>query len=74
MFAEIYRVLRPLGKACIVTQSHQQIDDRPIVQFFPGTARVDKKRYPDIREVISAAEQNQLACLKQEILFEGEEV
>ena len=74
MFAEIYRVLQPRGKVCIVIQSHQQINDRPVVQFFPGTARVDKERYPDIREIISAAAQNQLACLKQEILFEGEEV
>jgi len=74
MFAEIYRVLRRFGKVCIVTQSHQQIDNRPIVQFFPGTARVDKNRYPDIGEIIAAAEQNQLAYLKQDIVFEGEEV
>ena len=74
MFAEMYRVLRPLGKVCIVTQSYQQIDDRPIVQFFPGTARVDKGRYPDIKEIISVAAQNQLTYLKQEIVFEGEEI
>ncbi len=74
MFAEIYRVLRPLGKACIVTQSHRQIDKRPIVLFFPGTARVDKDRYPNIEEIIESAEQNHLNCLKQEILLEDKEV
>ncbi len=63
MFAEIWRVLRspdpelgrPGGKGCIVTQSHQQIEERPIAQYFPGTARVDKERYPDIPELIQAA-------------------
>jgi ubiquinone/menaquinone biosynthesis C-methylase UbiE len=74
MFSEIHRILKPHGKVCIVTQSHRQIEARPIVQFFPGTVRVDKARYPDIDEVIAAAQFGHLPYLKQEILFEGEVV
>jgi ubiquinone/menaquinone biosynthesis C-methylase UbiE len=74
MFSEIHRILKPQGKVCIVTQSHQQIEVRPIVQFFPGTVRVDKERYPDINEIIAAAQFECLIYLKQEILFEGEAV
>ena len=74
MFNEIYRVLKPQGKVCIVTQSHRQIEARPIVQFFPGTARVDRQRYPDIDEIICAAQPGGLVSLKQETLFEGDPV
>ncbi|HEX3049328.1 MAG TPA: class I SAM-dependent methyltransferase [Aggregatilineaceae bacterium] len=35
MFQAIARVLRPGGKLCIVTQSHDQIGRRPIARFFP---------------------------------------
>ncbi len=72
MFAEIQRVLKPCGKVCIFTQSHRQIEKRPIAQFFPGTVRVDQERYPDIAEIVAAARSASLAYLKQEILFEGE--
>ncbi len=72
MFVEIRRVLRPGGKLCIATQSHRQIEARPIVQFFPGTVRVDKERYPDIDEVIAAGERGGLKCLRQDILFAGD--
>jgi len=44
-FQEICRVLSSL---CIVTQAHKQIDHRMTSRFFPGTAAVDKERYPDI--------------------------
>lgn len=72
MFSEIHRILKQQGKACIVTQSHRQIEARPIAQFFPGTVRVDRERYPDIHEIITAAQSGGLIHLKQEILFEGE--
>ncbi len=72
MFAEICRVLRPGGGACIVTQSHRQIDARPIVRFFPGTAAIDKERYPDIDTIIRAARDNALEFAGQEVLSEGE--
>jgi len=74
MFAEIHRVTVSRGRVCIVTQSHRQIEARPIVRFFPGTARVDTDRYPDIGAIIKAAQDNSLACVKEEVLFEGEEV
>ncbi|TFG32838.1 class I SAM-dependent methyltransferase [Candidatus Thorarchaeota archaeon] len=52
-FQEIHRVLKKTGLLCIVTQSHNQIDKRMTSRFFPGTAVVDKERYPDI-DVIEA--------------------
>ena len=45
---EIYRILKPSGSLCIVTQAHKQIDNRMTSRFFPRTATVDKERYPDI--------------------------
>lgn len=74
MFAEIHRVLQPGGSACIVTQSHRQIEARPIVQFFPGTAAIDKQRYPDIEAIIAAARDNALQFAGQGVLSEGEPV
>lgn len=45
---DVYRVLEHGGSFCIVTQSHEQIDGRMTSRFFPATAEIDKKRYPDI--------------------------
>jgi len=50
-FQEIHRVLKTTGLLCIVTQAHHQIDNRVTSRFFPGTAAVDKERYPDIGEI-----------------------
>ncbi len=47
-YLEIHRVLKNSGLLCIVTQAHKQIDNRVTSRFFPGTAVVDKERYPDI--------------------------
>jgi ubiquinone/menaquinone biosynthesis C-methylase UbiE len=47
-FQEIHRVIMNSSPLCIVTQAHSQIDRRMTSRFFPGTAEVDKKRYPDI--------------------------
>ncbi|MGY5859602.1 MAG: methyltransferase domain-containing protein, partial [Candidatus Thorarchaeota archaeon] len=47
-FQEIYRILKDSKSLCIVTQAHKQIDHRMTSRFFPGTAAVDKERYPDI--------------------------
>ncbi len=74
MFSEVRRILKPQGKVCIYTQSHRQIESRPIAQFFPGTVRVDQGRYPDIDQVIAAAQFGNLTYRKQEILFEGEPI
>jgi SAM-dependent methyltransferase len=70
MFAEIWRVLNKGGKGCIVTQSHRQIEERPIAQYFPSTARVDKERYPDIPELIETATAQGFTDVKGEILSE----
>ena len=72
MFTEISRVLKDKGKVCIVTQSHQQIENRPIVKYFPGTATVDKERYPDIDEIIVEAKSHGLKFDKKTILHKGE--
>jgi ubiquinone/menaquinone biosynthesis C-methylase UbiE len=72
--AEIQRVLKINGKVCIVTQSHRQIEARPIAQFFPATVRVDKERYPDIHEILDAAQIAGLTFLKQEVLFQGDPI
>jgi ubiquinone/menaquinone biosynthesis C-methylase UbiE len=74
MFAEIKRVLKVGGQICIVTQSHQQIENRPIVKYFPGTARVDIKRYPKIDEIIVKAEGQGFKFNKKTILYEDEKM
>ncbi|TFG34102.1 class I SAM-dependent methyltransferase, partial [Candidatus Thorarchaeota archaeon] len=48
---EIHRILGDSRFLCIVTQSHKQIDRRQTSRFFPATAKIDKKRYPDIDEI-----------------------
>ena len=50
-FREIHRILKKSKSLCIVTQAHAQIDHRMTSRFFPGTAAVDKERYPDIDEI-----------------------
>jgi ubiquinone/menaquinone biosynthesis C-methylase UbiE len=70
MFAEIRRVLKPGGMGCIVTQSHQQIEARPIVHYFPGTADVDKARYPDIHEIVEVAGDIGFTQIEAETLIE----
>jgi len=74
MFAEINRVLKEKGRVCIVTQSHQQIENRPIARFFPGTVAVDKRRYPDIPEIIANAEAQGLKLVKNDILNENAKI
>lgn len=74
MFSEVQRILKAQGKVCIATQSHRQVAARPIAQFFPGTVRVDQARYPDIPEIVAAAQFAGLTNLKQAILFEEEPV
>ncbi len=64
MFAEIKRVLKAKGKLCIVTESHAQIDGRFYVKYFPSTAKSDKKRYPDIDEIIEKAKNNGFTLIK----------
>ncbi|HRV94612.1 MAG TPA: methyltransferase domain-containing protein [Anaerolineae bacterium] len=74
MFAEIKRVLKTNGNVCIVTQSHHQIEQRPIVQFFPGTASVDKARYPDIDQIVAQAAAQSLKFIKTTVLYENQAI
>ncbi len=50
-YREIHRILKDSSPLCIVTQAHNQIDHRMTSRFFPGTAKVDKERYPDVDEI-----------------------
>ncbi|MFW9799674.1 MAG: hypothetical protein ACFFD9_04515, partial [Candidatus Thorarchaeota archaeon] len=45
---DMQRVLKPGGHLCVVTQSHEQIEQRMTSRFFPATVEIDKVRYPDI--------------------------
>jgi ubiquinone/menaquinone biosynthesis C-methylase UbiE len=56
MFAEFRRVLKPGGLVCILTESHEQLETRFWAKHFPATVAAEKKRYPDIPEIIGAAE------------------
>lgn len=56
MFRELMRVLRSDGHMCIVTESHAQIDGRFYNRYFPSLAAKEKRRYPDIGEIVACAE------------------
>jgi len=55
MFSELERVLKPGGLICILTESHEQLGTRFWVKHFPTTVDVEKKRYPDIPDIVDAA-------------------
>ena len=55
MFSELRRVLKPSGLICILTESHRQLETRFWVKHFPTTVAVEKERYPDIPDIIKAA-------------------
>jgi len=74
MFKEIGRVLKSGGSLCIATQSHEQIDNRFYVKYFPTTAAVDKRRYPDIDEIIRKAREHGFDHTRIILLGEGREV
>lgn len=74
MFREIGRVLKNGGLLCIVTESHEQIDNRFYVKYFPTTATVDKGRYPDIDEIIGKAQEQSFQHVKNVIIGEGMEI
>ena len=57
MFTEFFRVLKPNGAVCILTESHKQLETRFWSAYFPSTVMAEKKRYPDIPDIISSANQ-----------------
>ena len=68
MFKEFIRVLKNEGLVCIETESHQQIDERFYVKYFPGTAEVDKNRYPSLDEIVQTAADNGFSFVKNELI------
>jgi len=68
LFVSLQRILTKNGKLCIATESHDQIENRFIVDYFSAAAEVDKERYPTIREIITRAQKNGLYHLKSEIV------
>jgi len=47
--------LKPGGLICVVTESLEQLETRFWVCYFPSTVEVEKKRYPNITDIINAA-------------------
>jgi hypothetical protein len=56
MFRELIRVVKTNGLLCIVTESHAQIDGRFYNRYFPSLAANEKRRYPDVPEIIAQAQ------------------
>jgi ubiquinone/menaquinone biosynthesis C-methylase UbiE len=72
MFKEIGRVIKKNGFLCIVTQSHDQIDQRPTSYFFPGTAIADKARYPEFNKIEQASIRNEFSPLRVDTIEDGQ--
>jgi len=54
---EAYRVLKPGGRLCTITQSHDMIRRRPILaRYFPDTVAADIARYPAAGDICRAME------------------
>ncbi len=60
------RVLRNHGQLCVVTQSHAQIDSRVTSRFFPATVKIDKSRYPRIRNIEAAMLDNHFVKVRSD--------
>jgi len=57
MFSELRRVLKPGGRLCVVTESHAQIDGRFYNRYFPSLAANEKRRYPDLPQILRDADE-----------------
>jgi ubiquinone/menaquinone biosynthesis C-methylase UbiE len=55
LFKNLFRKLVEGGLACIVTESHSQIDTRWYKAYFPSLAKNEKKRYPDVAKIVGYA-------------------
>jgi hypothetical protein len=71
---EIRRVLRPRGRCCIATQSHEQIRNRPIARFLPGTVAADIARYPDVDVIIEQSGTTGLHLTDKQVLGAGDKI
>lgn len=51
-YREAFRVLRPSGMVCTVTESERAIQDRrPFSNYFPDTVSIDIARYPAVEKL-----------------------
>lgn len=57
LFSELRRVLKPGSYLCIVTESHKQIQNRFYNNYFPSLSDCEKRRYPDISDIVDVAEE-----------------
>jgi ubiquinone/menaquinone biosynthesis C-methylase UbiE len=54
--AESFRVLRTGGVLAVKTASHQDLQRRPLANFFPSALSVNRSRYPAVEDLIELAE------------------
>lgn len=67
-FHEAFRVLRPGGSACTVTDSQKVIRDRtPLSEYFPETVEVELGRYPTIETLRSEMEIAGFVSLREDL-------
>jgi ubiquinone/menaquinone biosynthesis C-methylase UbiE len=64
MFSELNRLIKPSGLMCIVTESHNQIENRFYNRYFPSLESVELKRYPDISEINEYAVNNSFVTVE----------
>lgn len=69
MFLEIQRVLKPDGLLCIITESHEQIQNRFYNHYFPSLSISEKRRYPDISKILDVAESSGFLLEGTEVLL-----
>lgn len=66
-FLETFRVLKPGGKLCTVTDSEDIIQNRrPLAFYFPDTVRADLERYPSIIALRTYMQQAGFQSIKQQ--------
>ena len=58
LFSSLYTKLKIDSLVCILTSSHKQIEIRWYNEYFPSLRTNEKKRYPDIEEILINAQNN----------------
>lgn len=71
LFKSLYRTLKRGGKLCIVTESYKQIESRWYNAYFPSLASNEKKRYPDISEILTHAQKNRFSHMEEQTRLTG---